>query len=96
MTRVVRTAQFGCSSLRTNATYKESKAERLNFIPYRTRKSEKAPANGKNRVNGFVWAGTDSSKAVQETMSKERLFVARKGKESRTGILSPVPVDKFW
>jgi formylmethanofuran dehydrogenase subunit B len=66
------------------------------LTPYRTRKSEKMSENGKNRAKVFVWAGIDSSKAVQETMSKERLFVARKGKQSRTGILSPLPVDKFW
>src|ERR1700738_1319193 len=83
MTRAVRTAQFGCSSLRTSATYKESKAARLSLIPYRTRKSEKISANGRSRVVDLVLAGTDSSKAGQVTMSKERLFVARREKESR-------------
>src|ERR1700722_16603074 len=58
MTRVVRTAQFGCSSLSTRATYKESKEPRLSLIPYRTRKSE----NSENRLADSVCAGIDSEK----------------------------------
>src|ERR1700757_713568 len=80
MTRAVRTAQFGCSSLRTSATYKESKEARLSLIPYRTRKSEKMSGNGGSRGIDLVWPGIDSKKAGQVTMSKERFFVARKGK----------------
>lgn len=68
MTRAVRTAQFGCSSLRTSATYKESREARLSLIPYRTRKSE----NGESRVVDSVCAGIDSRKSVQPIMSKER------------------------
>ena len=63
------------------------KAARLSLIPYRTRKSEKMSGNGKSRVFDLVWAGIDSRKAGQVTMSKERLFVARKGK--------PVPQTRF-
>ncbi len=58
----------------------ESKAARLSLIPYRTRKSEKMSGNGESRVVDLVWAGIDSRKAGQVTMSKERLFVERKGK----------------
>src|ERR1700676_1096407 len=80
MTRAVRTAQFGCSSLRTSATYKETKAAMLSLIPYRTRKSEKMSGNCASRVIDLVCAGIDFRKASQVTTSKERLFVARKGK----------------
>src|SRR5208282_2335244 len=79
MTRAVRTAQFGCSSLRTSATYKESKAARVSLSPYRPRRCEKMSGNSGSKVAGLVWAGIDSRKAGQVTMSKERLFVARKG-----------------
>ena len=74
MTRAVRTAQFGCSNLRTSARYKESKEARLSLIPYRTRKSEKMSENGERRVVDSVWAAIDSRKAGQLTMSKEPLF----------------------
>jgi hypothetical protein len=36
--------------------------------------------NGESRVVDLVWAGINSRKAGQVTVSKERLFVARKGK----------------
>ena len=68
MTRAVRTAQFGCSSLRTSATYKESREARLSLIPYRTRKSE----NGESRWVDSVCAGIDSRKSVHPIRSKER------------------------
>ena len=74
MTRAVRTAQFGCSNLRTSATYRESKEAMLSLIPYRTRRSEKMSGNGESRVVDSVWAAMDSRKAGQLTMSKERLF----------------------
>src|ERR1700738_4185605 len=98
MTRAVRTAQFGCSSLRTSATYKESKAARLSLIPYRTRKSEKISVNGRSRVVDLVWAGTDSRKAGQVTMSKERLFVARRERNSGIPIdlSNPVRRNRLW
>src|SRR6202162_5402108 len=70
ITRHVRTAQFGCSSLRTSATYKESKEARLSLIPYRTRKSE----NGESRLVDSVCAGIDSRRTSPPMMSKERLF----------------------
>src|ERR1700756_1585429 len=72
ITRAVRTAQFGCSSLSTSATYRESKEARLSLIPYRTRKSEKTSENGESRVIDCVWAGIGSRKAGQVAMSKER------------------------
>src|ERR1700757_4595257 len=74
ITRAVRTAQFGCSSLRTSATYKESKEARLSLIPYRTRKSENISEKGENRVVDSFWLGIHSRKTSRLTMSKERLF----------------------
>src|SRR5271165_5263583 len=68
MTRAVRTAQFGYSSLITSAIYKESREARLSLIPYRTRKSE----NGESRWVDSVCAGIDSRKSVHPIRSKER------------------------
>src|SRR5271167_3466302 len=87
MTRAVRTAQFGYSSLRTSATYKESKEARLSLSPYRTRKSE----NGESRLVDSVCAGIDSRRAVHPMMSKERLFSVNKsalllGERQKVGV----------
>src|SRR5262249_12842831 len=71
-TRAVSTPQFGCSSLRTSATYKESKEARFNLIPYRTRKSKKSPENCKSRVVDSSWSGIDSRKGGQDEHARQR------------------------
>ena len=70
MTRAVRTAQFGYSSLKTRATYTESEEARLSLILYRTRKSE----NAESRLVDSVGVGIDSRKALHPMMSNEPLF----------------------